>query len=399
MTAIAAAALLLTVGAAACGSVPAASPRAAGRHEAPGRPSAGLAQTTAAVISAQLVSLALSSPQRGYGLFEVERGARCEALAARTLDGGARFGRPSQVTSWNCNDLAPVTSLAVDSAGDVFAYGPELFIAGNVPGRFVGSPQRGTVLSVAAVHRSVWMLLERCHGSSPARCALDLTESVNGGRSWHQAESQPSGEANGGFLLRTGSASGYVLAGPEVNNTGKADSATLWRTSDAGLTWSAYRVPCGQDALSAVLARAPGGELVAVCAGEPSAGSEGKTTTLSVNGGRSWTKPAGCPLLSPCPGDAVLLAGYVSQVAAVTARTIYLIGNRGPLLVSSDGGRHWRQVSQAIGAWVGGVAQVVFFGRSDGVVVGNSLTTGVVQIWHTADGGRRWSRPVVPRLG
>jgi hypothetical protein len=399
MLTVAAGVLTLTVCAAACGTQPAGRPQSAGRPAPPVRIAAKTAQTTAAVSSAQLVSLALSSPQRGYGLFELQAGARCEALAARTLDGGARFGRPSVVTSWNCNNLAPVTSVAADSAGTVFAYGPELFVAGNVPGRFVASPQRGTVLSVSAVGRSVWMLLKRCHGSSPNQCALDLTVSDNGGRSWHQAKSQPPGSADGGFVLHTGSASGYVLASPDVNNTGKANSAVLWRTSDGGRTSSTSRVPCGQDALSAVLARAPGGELVAVCAGEPSAGSQGKTTTLSVNGGRTWTKPAGCALLSVCHGDAALLGGYLSQVAVVSSGTIYLIGSRGPLLVSSNGGQHWRQVSPAIGAWVGGVAEVVFFGRSDGVVVGNSLTTGAVQIWRTVDGGRRWSAPVVPRLG
>ena len=202
--------------------------------------------------------------------------------------------------------------------------------------------------------------------------------------------------------MRTGAASGYVLASPQSNRSGNASSASLSYTRNGGRTWTRSRVPCGQGGLSVVLTRAPGGTLAAVCAGEPSAGSQGKMFTLSANGGRSWTKPAGCEIGYPCHGSAVLPDGYLSQIAATSARTVYLIGSRGPLIVTSDGGRRWHQVSPAkapvIGAENGGVAQVMFFGRSKGLVVGDSFATGVVQIWHTADDGRRWSKPVVPVL-
>jgi hypothetical protein len=258
----------------------------------------------------------------------------------------------------------------------------------------------------------VWMLLDRCHGSGPSKCSLHLLESVDGGRTWHPARTQPPGGAGGGapvvepalgqtWLLRTGMTSAYVLASPEATSNGKTGSASLSYTANGGRSWSRSGVPCGQDDWSVVLSRAPGGTLAAVCAGEPSAGSQGKMATLSANGGRSWTKPVGCVFGKPCP-DQVLFAGYLSQIAAVSARTVYLIGSRGPLIVTSDGGKLWHQVSPAkgpvVGAEVGGIAQVVFFGRSKGVVAGDSFSTGIGQIWHTSDGGKRWSKPVVPRL-
>ncbi len=383
---IAAAALALAAGTAAWGSASAA------------RSALPRASATFSVTTEELVSTAFASPQRGYGLFEPQGGTRCEAVAARTTDGGARFAPALPVTSWNCNNaLPPVTSIAADSAGDVFAYGPKLFIYRNATGKFVSSPQRGTVLSVSAVGRTVWMLLERCQGASPKSCPLDLVESVNGGRSWAAVKTQPPAATPGNpSLLRTGSASGYVVS-PDMNNTGKADSALLSYTSNGGRTWSHSRIPCGQDAMSVALARAPGGELVAVCSSEPTAGSEGKTTTLSHNGGRSWTKPVGCLLLGKACPDSVLLDGYTSDIAAISAKTIYLIGARGPLLVTSDGGQRWREVP-SIGAFNNGVAQVVFFGKSDGVVFGDDFATAAIEIWHTSDGGRSWSKPVVPRL-
>jgi len=355
----------------------------------------------------------MASPQRGYGLFERQAGARCHAIAAPTADGGAAFIPAMFVTKWNCSGSAPVKSVTADSAGDIFVYGPQLFIGRKATGTFARSPQRGTVLAVSAIGRSVWMLLDRCHGSSSKRCSLRLLESVNGGRTWHPARTQPPGGAGGGapvkepalgqtWLLRTGVASGYVLASPQFGRSGNAGSASLSYTRNGGRTWRRSRVSCGQDDMSVVLARAPGGALAAVCAGEPSAGSQGKMITLSANGGRSWTKPAGCVLGFPCPDDAVLLDGYLSEIAATSARTVYLIGSRGPLIVTSDGGRRWHPVSPAkrpvIGAENGGIAQVMFFGRSKGLVVGDSFASGVVQVWRTTDGGRRWSKPVVPAL-
>jgi hypothetical protein len=357
----------------------------------------------------------MASPQRGYGLFERQAGARCQAIAAPTADGGAAFIPAMFVTRWNCNGSAPVKSITMDSAGNIFVYGPQLFIGQDATGTFARSPQRGTVLAVSAVGRSVWMLLDRCHGSSSKRCLLRLLESVNGGRSWHPARTQPPGGVGGGapvkepalgqtWLLRTGVASGYVLASPQSTASGEAGSASLSYTRNGGRTWTRSRVPCGQDFMSVVLTRAPGGALAAVCAGEPSAGSQGKMITLSANHGRSWTKPAGCLLGYPCHGNAVLSDGYLSEIAATSARTVYLIGSRGPLIVTSDGGRRWHQASPArgpvIGAENGGIAQVMFFGRSKGLAVGDNFAAGVVvvQIWRTTDGGRRWSKPVVPAL-
>jgi photosystem II stability/assembly factor-like uncharacterized protein len=406
---IPAVALALAAGTAACGS--AVSPSRPSAQTARHAPASGIATASVrADAAATLVSLAMSGPQRGYGLFERQVGGRCEAVEGRTLDGGAQFGAARLITSWNCNGNPSVLSIAADSSGDVFVYDPKLYIARNA-GEFRSSPQRGTVLAVSAVGRSVWMLLDRCHGSGLSKCSLYLLESVSGGRTWHPARTQPPGGAGGGapvvepalgqtWLLRTGPDSGYVLASPASN--GRTGSAPLSYTANGGRTWSRSRVPCGQDDLSVVLSRAPGGTLAAVCAGEPSAGSQGKMTTLSANGGRSWTKPVGCVFGQSCP-DQVLFAGYLSQIAAVSASTVYLIGSRGPLLVTSDGGKRWRQVSPAegpvIGAENGGIAQVVFFGRLEGVAVGDSFSTGVGQIWHTSDGGKLWSKPVVPQLG
>ncbi len=413
-----AAALLLASGTAACAAQPGSLTSGNSAGSSPALVSAALSSQPASqtvplgVTGARLTSVVLASLQRGYGLFVSQAGARWPALSGVTADGGAHFRSAAVITSWNCNNSAPVSRITADGADNTFAYGPSLFIARNAAGPWRKSPQPGTVLSVSAAGHSVWMLLVRCRGAAitPHGCVLNLAESINGGRTWHAAKSEPpgattSGSSNGPayepaagqtWLVGVGMSAAYVLASPEANSRGKPDSAALWYTADAGTSWSKRRIPCGTDALSVSMARSPGGALVAVCADQPSAGFQAKTTAISSNGGRTWTLRTGC-MFSPGCRDP-LYDGYLGQVAAVSARTAYLVGARTPLLVTADGGRHWRAVRPAIGDPSGGTYQVTFLSRSDGVVIGSGGTNGEgVEMFRTFNGGRTWSQ-VVPRL-
>ena len=87
--------------------------------------------------------------------------------------------------------------------------------------------------------------------------------------------------------------------------------------------------------------------------------------------------------------------GYLGQIAAVSAGTVFLVGDRSSLLVSTDGGASWRAVRPLIGDTSGGTFQVIFVSRRDGFVLGDN---DVPAIWRTLDGGARWSR-VYPGAG
>jgi hypothetical protein len=358
------------------------------------------------------MSVALASSQRGEGLFESQVGAHCQALSGVTADGGAKFRSASVIARWNCNGLAPVSRIAADGAGHAFAYGPALFIASRAAGPWRKSTQDGTVLSVSAVGRSVWMLLARCRGaaSKPDGCRLHLVESVDGGRTWQAAKSEPPGAVTSGnasgpanepaagqtWLLRAGASAGYVVASPAVNSHGMPDSAAMWYTANDGASWSRRRVGCGIDALSVSLARSPGGALVGVCAEEPGAGFQAKTTVTSGNGGLTWMLHSGCLFRPGCRDP--LYGGYLGQVAAISARAAYLVGDRSSLLVTTEGGRHWRAVKPLVGDPSGGTYQVTFLSRSVGLVLGQGgATSESVDVFRTSDAGRTWSQ-VVPRL-
>lgn len=387
-------------------AAPPSSPRPA--SPAAARTAAASALTPLTTANAQLVSLAAASFERGDGLFYTSRGARCEAVAARTANGGVQFVTPVAITAWNCSGTAAVDSLAADAAGDEFAYGPLLFIDRNGLGKWLASPQPGVVLAISADGSSVWMLLGEPDRSS---CRLVLMDSANDGGSWQPVPSQPDGAIIGGgcanesaggqtWLVRTGPASGYVLARPPVNDVGRPNSAGLWYTSNAGVSWSARRIPCGLDAISVAMSVAPDGALAAVCAYQPTAGSQPKSTALSADGGRRWTVLVGCQFFAPCGHPSPLIDGYLGQIEAVSARVIYLVGPRSSLLVTTDGGRRWRLVRPLIGAEGNGTSQVIFFGQSDGLVFGNTGSPSQpTAVWRTDNAGRTWIESVVSLVG
>lgn len=182
-----------------------------------------------------------------------------------------------------------------------------------------------------------------------------------------------------------------------TNPRGLPDQAALWFTGDAGASWSRRSVRCGIDALSVVVSAAPDGTLLAVCAGQPSAGFQAKSTARSTDEGRSWA------VHLPCPGKVLdcppLNFGYLGEVDAVSGRTAFLVGGRSSLLVTSDGGIRWRMARPVIGDTGGGTSQVIFFSRSRGLVLGDDANDNELPaIWHTSDGGARWSA-VLPRAG
>ena len=143
-----------------------------------------------------------------------------------------------------------------------------------------------------------------------------------------------------------------------------------------------------------MLAAAPDGTLVAVCAGEPSAGFQAKSLAISRDGGRRWSARG------PCNGDpggtacarSPLSEGYLGEAVATAAQTVYVIGDRSGLLITRDGGRHWRNLDDSVGDVNGTPAQVAFFGARDGIVLGRENTAQApIVIWHTTDAGSSWS--------
>jgi len=279
------------------------------------------------------------------------RARPCRIGVAATSDGGARFTLPVTVSAWPCASNPPAGQVAFGSRGDGFLYGPGLFVTHDGGRTWAAANTLRDVLAVAPLGRSVWLLQARCWPVKPAQaqdCPLRMLTSGNEGRTWAPAASQPPASAPGyggsvpvepaagrSFLVRTGPQSGYVAAlavTPYPVVPGHQAQGRLWFTANGGRSWSRRATPC--TGMGYAMSAAPDGELFAVCAGEPGAGQQGKTAERSLDGGRTWTRGESCGI-GRCT-DA-LGSGYLGQVAAVDARTVYLVGDRSPLLATHDG--------------------------------------------------------------
>ncbi|HUC56976.1 MAG TPA: hypothetical protein VMA95_06220 [Streptosporangiaceae bacterium] len=358
--------------------------------------------TAAAGTATRLQAVAFTSPQQGYGLFSVNTGSarKCRADVARTTDGGSRFTRPVPAVSWPCSGDVPVSSIAADASGDVFAYGPALRISHDHGRSWTSSGVKGAVLDVAVAGRSVQAVTTHCTraGSAPDKCQILLLDSANGGRTWRYASDQPAGAVipgsgasptGGATLTRTSSRTAYLLATPVLSAHGLPE---LWITKNGGSAWHAHRVPCGLGT-AAALAVARSGALFVACAGQPGAGFQLKSVVTSADGGRTWHTMSKCGTPSCGP----LGEGYLEGIAAVPGRTLFLVGDRSPLLVSHDAGAAWHVRRPMIGDGGGGTYQIAFFG-SHGIILGSDQSGNELPaIWHTSDNGATWhlTRPVV----
>ena len=365
-----------------------------------------------------LTAVAFTSPRSGYGYFDRRSGSRCTAVVARTADGGATFASPRAVTASDCG-RGLTWALASDGRGDVFLYGPGMFVSHDGGRSWHRVREPGTTVAVSATGRSVWLLRLACRAgrtSPPVRCRAHLMMSADGGRTWRPSARQPVpsaflatttrlAEPDQGqtWLVRTGRASGYVLLPPPVRPGHLAPPAPLLATGNGGRSWTRHAIPCGPGSLAATLAVVPGqpADLAAVCAGQPG-GAGGphqvKTVATSSDSGRGWTAIRPCPIDINKGLNCRLEWGYLANIAAPSARTIFLTGTAISLDVSRDGGRHWKAVTPPLGGANGDTEQVLFFSRSAGIVLGIDQNAGATPaIWHTVDGGARWTedRPVL----
>jgi BNR/Asp-box repeat len=345
-----------------------------------------------------LEQIAFFDPSTGYGLFDQSANGVCETLVGSTTNGGATFASLVPVTSGPCpTGGSDVSALAFDDHGDGFAYGPDLFETHDGGISWTEQSELGTVLDVAALGYSIWMVLEQ-NCAIGTDCPLKILQSEDGGRTWSPSGAQPAGalEASSssatGLLIRVSQSSAYLVANPGPNPPTTVEP--FWFTDDGGAMWRSGEISCGLVPWAVALSEAPNGTLMAVCAGEPGAGQQMKSVSLSFDGGETWS------LDNPCPGSSgqciissPLDNGYLGQVDATSASTAYLIGDRSDLLVTHDGGAQWGETPVSDGA--GGPTQVIFFNPADGVALAYAFLS--IAIWHTSDGGINWTA-VIPSV-
>ena len=372
-------------------------------------PTPNASAQTAIPSNTRLTAIYFRSISFGYAIFEVQGPTVCNDHVGLTTNGGATFSKGSgPIVSWRCASNAPVSALVLNDRGDGFLFGPKLFVTHDDGRTWSPSHQDGSVLSVEVVGSSIWMLETRqpllSSATNNSTNPLLLLSSTNGGRTWSVlstppgAVAQPANSGGTGWLVRISRASAYLASSPRIRN-GRRDPVTpLWFTTDSGATWSSRTIPCSDVGANVALSAAPDGTLFDVCASQPGAGQQLKETVRSTNEGRNWQIRSMCHFSSSnvlhcTPGSQS--SGYLGEIDAVSAHTVYLVGDRSPLEVSRDGGIKWMMVPPGLGSSAGGTFQVHFFSPSAGIVFGdgdreNERPT----LWTTTDGGTHWTTQV-----
>jgi hypothetical protein len=333
------------------------------------------------------VTVAFVSFTVGYALVAATTSGACEIAVEKTTDGGGTFGSPVPVAP--CSRLGPDTTLKLtfDGRGDGFLYGQSAFyVTHDGGGTWHAVPEPGKVVDVEPVGSSVWMFVGQCRTPT---CWVVLTESTDGGTSWHQSPAEPPilASTTDPQLVRTSSSSAYVLTAPPRNAFGAPDTVPMWSTTDGGRSWAQHDIPCPIDAGLVVMAASPGGgNLIAVCASQPAAGSQPKSVVASADGGVTWSSVGPCTtatLKGECTENSLIL-GYLGTLVTTAPAVLHLTGHRSPIYTTTDGGETWTRTGGTPGS-----TELTFFNAKDGVALSYTFARTLLR---TDNGGVTWSK-------
>jgi hypothetical protein len=160
--------------------------------------------------------------------------------------------------------------------------------------------------------------------SFPGKLTL-LAGPANGSEHWHsQAMPCPAGA-----ITASAVSAGHLLLACALLG-GHPATTHLYRSADGGARWKQFATRPLFDGAS-VIEQTPNGTLLA--------GGIYDGIELSRDGGRTWTRPA-----SVDDSNSIQGGGYLGA-ALVTNDDGYVIGYLGPLWITRNGGKSWRQVS------------------------------------------------------
>ena len=214
----------------------------------------------------------------------------------------------------------------------------------------------------------------------------ELQTTTNGGHTWHPIY-RPVPNVFMGSPDFVSSSVGFMV---ETNTT--TQQTHLMKTTDGGLRWSLLTSPplmfpgTGWNAIDFVNPNR--GWLLT--GGQPSAGSQQKALYTTENGGVSWTLVTRSESLgSPQTPQGLPGTGYIDSLKFSNSSQGYLPLDRGPILVTHDGGRNFSPIwTQSFPPDLSMVSSLSF----PSTLVGYVLTTfsGATTLWRSSQGQNTW---------
>jgi photosystem II stability/assembly factor-like uncharacterized protein len=176
-----------------------------------------------------------------------------------------------------------------------------------------------------------------------------------------------------------------VWADPQSNQPRETQ---IRRTSDGGDTWQAFANPCDPE-WGWVFDFTDASIGWVLCAGQPSAGSQGKDLYRTGDGGDHWTKVT---------RGIELFHGYAAGLAAADARHVWItLEYGGEILASADGGASWTSAYDVLALGMPGrFGKPTLLSPRHALVSAWDSLDGVILA--TRDGGAHWTQVYPPYL-
>jgi photosystem II stability/assembly factor-like uncharacterized protein len=354
-----------------------------------------------------LASTWFSTPLDGYAAVTAETTspnnslATCSDYVGKTSNGGRTVSQLDYVLTWKCSSVEFASTLTFDGLGDGFLYGPALYETHDGGRHWSKSSVSGSVMQVVALGESVWMVENHCANKVPSsrlRCRLEVERSGDGGRTWTadvalgRAAAPNTGStftiaSTQTVLVRPSRGVAIVVIPLEMRQPDFARSTPILVSTDGGATWTTRTLTCGIATFYVSVSVPRGGPWFAVCAGQGSAGFQGKSVVRSDNLGKTWTTLSRCGIPPGGSCSASINVGYLQVFDAVTKSLLVESGTRSSINVSHDGGRTWTSSDNWPASYGSGATTIQFFNATRGVAMGSFANW----IFATTNGGRTWT--------
>ena len=211
-----------------------------------------------------------------------------------------------------------------------------------------------------------------------------VVRSIDGGATWQSLNVPDAAKLDFRDIDAISDRVAYVMS------IGNGDSSRIYKTSDAGKTWTLQFTNTDPKAFFDAMAFVDAGHGYAF-----SDSVDGKLIILRTdNGGRAWTRvPAGA--LPPALAGEGAFAASGTNVATFGKNHIWIGTSVSRVLLSTDGGRTWSAASTPIATGSStGIFSIAFRDAQHGIVVGGDYSKeseAVDNAAMTSDGGKTWT--------
>lgn len=308
----------------------------------------------------------------GWALGEACTGTACPVVVARTTDsghtwhqapapagyrtsGGARQGQVRSIRFGNLRN-GWLSGAALLSTHDGGAHWKEVTLPGD---GVVGLEESGG---------TVWAVAATCYAGG---CRHTLWTAPQDSDAFVRRVELPNTGMENFRLVRYSASFAWLVA--TDGGTGR-----LWRTTDAGRTWTAVADPCGTafDYVGTqVLSRFDAANLWLLCGGDSGAGSQPKAVFISADGGRHWGPRIEAPL-----------RGLAEDLVALGTQSALLSTTHSGLLRTAGNDVSWQVVAPD--------CCDAGFGKIETIDLQHAWAIGPGEnaIFYTADRGAHWGR-------